>query len=431
VDSIFSNHCLDCHASQDPEGDLVLDNFENFSKGGKSGAAFLSGKSEESLVVKMIEGRFVLNGSRKIMPPGKRPKLTAEEIQAIRKWIDDGAIALKTALARKEPAAPKIVPRVNPRNPVLALAIEPQGKRVASARFGRVEIRRLPGFELERGLACPNGNVNAVVWSADGQTLFSGGGQPSVSGQIRVWGANDGKMLREIIGHKDAIYSMALSPDGKVLATGSYDQKIKLWDVALAKEIRTLSGHNGCVYGLCFRPDGKLLASASADRTVKLWDVATGERRDTFAQSLKDLFTVAFSPDGIYLVAGGSDNRIRMWQITPDAKENTNPLKYSKFAHEGAILRLAFTADGKELVSAADDRTVKCWDAVSLQERFLLEPQTDWPCGLAMNGSQEIVVGRLDGSLGRYEISDGKPLGGLLAGSEENDSTIAKVAAKQ
>src|SRR4030095_15451247 len=137
-----------------------------------------------------------------------------------------------------------------------------------------------------------------------------------------------------------SLYCARLSPGGRVLATGGYDNSIKLWDVAGGKELRTLDGHNGAVFELAFRPDGKVLASASGDRTVKLWDVASGERLDTLKESQKELYALAFSPDGTRLAAAGVDNRIRVWQITPNAKEGTNPLLASIFAHETPILRL-------------------------------------------------------------------------------------------
>src|SRR5437868_4308851 len=91
VEAIFSAHCLDCHASKDPEGELVLENFEMLMKGGEIGPAIVPGKSAESLLVQMIEGRFEADGKKKIMPPGKRKKLSAEEIATIKTWIDAGA----------------------------------------------------------------------------------------------------------------------------------------------------------------------------------------------------------------------------------------------------------------------------------------------------------------------------------------------------
>ena len=122
---------------------------------------------------------------------------------------------------------------------------------------------------------------------------------------------------------------------------------------------------------------------------------------------------MAFSPDGKRLVAGGADNRIRVWEVSEDAAETKNPLLYSKFAHEGAILNLAFSPDGKALVSSADDRTVKLWDAEQMEERSLLEKQPDWPPGLAFVGDERVVVGRLDGTIGVYQASNGKTTAGV------------------
>ena len=119
------------------------------------------------------------------------------------------------------------------------------------------------------------------------------------------------------------------SPDGKPLATGSYDQQIKLWNTETGAELRTLTGHNGAVHALAFHPKGRLLASASGDRTVKLWDVDTGERLETFGQPLLDQYTVAFSPDGGQLAGAGVDNRIRIWQISASGKEGTNPMLFA------------------------------------------------------------------------------------------------------
>ena len=217
--------------------------------------------------------------------------------------------------------------------------------------------------------------------------------------------------------------AIAVSPDGNTLASGSYDQKIKLWDIATGKERKTLFGHNGCIFGLAFRPDGKILASASGDHTVKLWDVVSGTRRDTLSQPLKDVFAVAFNPAGTLLVAGGVDNRIRLWQISPDAAETSNPLLDSKFAAEGAILRLVYSTDGKLLLSSADDNTVRLWDAVKMKEKALLEKQPDWAPGLDFSADgQNIITGRLDGTIGVYDLT-GKPVKKTAAAVKKSKKT--------
>lgn len=229
-------------------------------------------------------------------------------------------------------------------------------------------------------------------------------------------------MARTFTGHRDVIYALALSPDGKTLATGSYDQKTKLWNVADATERKTLHGHNGAVFALAFRPDGKLIASASADRTVKLWDVASGERRDTLSQPGKEQFAVAWSADGKRLAAAGADNRIRVWSVSPDAKETTNPLVLARFAHEQAILRLVWSADGATMLSSAQDGTVRVWDAAEVKERVLLEKQPDWPTALAFSGGA-VVTGRADGTVAFYDAKTGKVIAAPKSGRSERPTS--------
>jgi hypothetical protein len=411
VQQIFSKDCLDCHASQEPEAKLVLEDYPSLMKGGEHGPAILPGNSVDSLLVKMVEGRVERQGKKKIMPPGKRDKLSADEIASIKSWIDGGARAPAAGtVARTELAIPKILPTVPPRRPIHALAYSPSRKLIAVGRYGEVELVSSETRTVVRRLV-QHGTVNALVFAADGEHLFAGGGDAGIAGEVQEWDVNQGRVTRSFSGHKDAIYALALSPDGKLLATGSYDQKIKLWNVASGSELRTLSGHNGAVFDISFRPDGRILASASADRTVKLWDVASGERRDTLSQAVKEVYSVVFSSDGTHLFAAGADNRIRVWQISDTAAETTNPILESRFAHDGAILKLTLSRNGQSLLSSASDGTVKLWDTATVAERLLLEPQPDWGSALTfISDDKEVVVGRLDGSLQFYDATSGKVL---------------------
>ena len=103
------------------------------------------------------------------------------------------------------------------------------------------------------------------------------------------------------------------------------------------------------------------------------------------------------------------DNRIRIWEISDNAAETTNPLLDAKFAHEGAILNLVFSADGNLLLSSAEDDTVKVWNAQNLKEKLLLETQPDWARALTFAaGDKTIAVGRMDGSMAFYDAATGK-----------------------
>ena len=348
-------------------------------------------------------------GKRRFKQPGKREKLTPEEIAAFTKWIDAGAKPPEKEMGRKVVEVPKVEPKVAPRAAVTALAFSPEARLLAVGRYGKVEIVDPQSQAVVKSLEGPEGNVNGIVWSSDGTHVFAASGENGVVGSARQWSVADGRLERTIRGHRDTIYALALSPDGSLLATGSYDQKIKLWRVGDGSEVRTLSGHNGAVFGIAFRPDGRLLASASADRVVKLWDVATGERRDTLSQPLKEQVGVAWSPDGKRLAAAGADHRIRIWSVSAEARETTNPLIIARYAHEQPVLRIAWSRDGASVLSSAQDGICKVWNAEDMKERLALPKQEDWPTAIADAGDM-IVAGLGNGQLRFFKRSTGEPM---------------------
>jgi len=120
---------------------------------------------------------------------------------------------------------------------------------------------------------------------------------------------------RTLAGHTDWVYSVAFSPDGKLLASGSSDSTVKLWDAATWQVVRTLSGHTYTVMSVAFSPDGTLLASGSSHDTVKLWDVGTGVEVRTLSGHTDTVLSVAFSPDGTLLASGSMDNTVKLWEI--------------------------------------------------------------------------------------------------------------------
>ncbi|MDI1311291.1 c-type cytochrome domain-containing protein [Prosthecobacter sp.] len=408
---LFDTYCIDCHDDTDADGEFQLDTFANLMKGGKEGVAIVAGKANDSMLVKFLEGHSGRGGKNEFMPPGKRDKLKTEEIALIKTWINTGANGPQLADVKpmpREVITPKILPTVTPKHAIQAVAFSPKVQLIAVARYGEVELLNPVTRAVVRKLTGIKGKANAVAFSPDGATVYAAGGEAGIVGIVKSWKTSDGTPLHSFEGHLDAAYALAVSPDGKMIATGAYDQKIRLWDVATGKEVALLKGHNGVVNGLSFRPDGKVLASASADRTVKLWSIPSGQRLDTLSQPTKEQTSVVFSADGKQLFAAGGDNRIRLWSISADAKEGTNKIITSRFAHEGGILNLALSGDGQLLASTSTDKSLKLWSSVDLTEKIPLEKQPDWSSALAFTDKAQLVAGRVDGSLSIYESTTGK-----------------------
>ncbi|MDX1944288.1 MAG: c-type cytochrome domain-containing protein [Pirellulaceae bacterium] len=402
VAPLLTKYCNGCHNDADREGKLSLESYASLLKGGEKGSVVTPGQADLSRLVRVLTG-----DAKPKMPPEGEEAPKPAEIEVLKAWIAAGAKGPSGASA--DPTM-LVVPQVKltaPAKPAInAIALSPKGDVLGIARHGEVELQSIPDRKTLHKLAGIRGSVNGVAFSHDGQFVVAAAGEPGLVGEARQFKVADGSLVKEFRGHKDSLYCVRLSPDGKTLATGGYDNAIKLWDVASGKELRTLDAHNGAVFELAFRPDGQVLASASGDRTVKLWNPATGQRLDTLKDSVKELYSLAFSPDGSRLAAAGVDNRIRVWQITPDAKEGTNPLLHSIFAHETPVLRIVWSADGQTIASAGEDQLVKIWNADDMTIRQTLEKQSDWASGLALSAKGDsLVVGRIDGSLGDYPLA--------------------------
>jgi hypothetical protein len=171
-------------------------------------------------------------------------------------------------------------------------------------------------------------------------------------------------------GHTSCVQSLVFSPDGKRLATASWDSTAKLWDAETGRELLTLNGHTGEVLSVAFSPDGKRLATASNDNTVKLWDAETGREIVTLRGRTAWVVTVVFSPDGKRLATASQENVAKLW----DAETGRELLTLE--GHSGDVLCAVFSPDGKRLVTASIDKTAKLWDVETGRELLTLGWQT-------------------------------------------------------
>jgi WD40 repeat protein len=422
---ILQKNCLACHSSAANMGGLVMESYDLLMKGGKDGPAIVPGKSEQSRLIQMLEGKV-----QPRMPFGTDP-LPASDIATLKAWIDTGAkgpAAGEAAQALAPLAIPEIKVKVPVVSPVVSLKFSPDGAILASGGYKEVRMIDPSTGKVIRTLEGHTDYVRSIVFSPDGKRLLAGGGPPQQWGEIQVWDVATGGLLRSMQGHKDCIYSVALSPDGKLVASGSYDKAVKIWDAQTGQELKTLLDHIDAVFAVAFSPDGKLLASGSQDRTVKIWNVASGERLYTLSDALDGITSIAFSPSGEYLAAAGYDNSIHIWKIS----EKEGSLVQSLIADEDSILQIVWSPEGKTVITSSSDGSIRFRDAVTLDPLAVLNSQSDWVDALAISPDGKwLAAGRCDGTLTLYDTRSYKPTLGPLVAFECPEPASGAMVAQQ
>ena len=405
VAPILAKYCVGCHASDDKEGGLSLETWTELQAGGEHGRVVLSGGPESSSLIRRITGEDTPK-----MPPKDNEAPTRDEIKVLKAWVAAGANGPQGTAASQKLMTPNISPVGKVNKPVTAFDWSPDGKTVASGLFGELIVSDANQLVPKWRIAGLTGKVNSVRYSKDGKWIAVSTGVTGVSGLAGIYDADRGVLVSKFSGHRDTLYTAVLSPDKSLLATAGYDRRIILWDTSTGKELRVLEGHNGAIFDLDFAPDGNTIASASADETIKVWDVATGERLDTRSEPLGEQYVVRFSPDGQLLLGGGADNRIRIWKFISKTKAANNPLLFARFGHEGPVTHMRFSATGNQLISAAEDQTVKLWETETFTPVHAFEKQPAMVGSLAFAPTgNRMVIGRMDGSVGTYDVKLPRP----------------------
>ncbi|TXS41685.1 hypothetical protein EAO75_39950 [Streptomyces sp. uw30] len=310
-----------------------------------------------------------------------------------------------------------------------------------SAQLGLVAHRLRPDDEdtssrlisiVNAPLATPlRGHTGAVYltsFSPNGRLLATA----SYDRTVRLWDVSDRDRPRPLgkplTGHKSWVSSAVFSPDGRTLASAADDGTVRLWDVTRPSRPRPigapLTGHEGTIYLVAYSPDGRTLASVSEDRTVRLWDVADPRRPKALATLTgadAAVRSVAFSPDGDTLAAGGDDDTVRLWDVAaPDRPKQLATLT----GHTDLVHSVAFSPDGRTLASGSADDTIRLWDVADPRHGHQLgAPLTGhtgpiWSVAFDPDGST-LAAASADSTASLWNVSDpaypsqvGEPLAG-------------------
>ncbi|MFQ3592301.1 MAG: c-type cytochrome domain-containing protein [Gemmataceae bacterium] len=418
IEPILINKCAFCHSGAIKEGKFDLTSYDTMMRGGKRGPAIIPGKSAESFLFKISKKEV-----RPYMPPRSETPLSPQELALIKLWIDQGAkpptgtreavkivvkappplvtpalgVAIrpdkttiatgrgnqihlyettKGALTRSliDPAV--VGPDKKPLNAahlslVEALAYSPDGKWLASGSFQEVKLWDAQTGELKRTLTGFSERVVALAFSGNSKILATGGGAPTQEGELKLFEVESGKLLHDIKNnvHSDTVFSVAFSPDDKLIVSGGADKFVKTFEVASGKFLKAFEGHTHHVMGVGWSSDGKMLASAGADNVVKLWDYDKGEQVRTI-NSGKQFTSLVFQPKKNEFLTTTADAQVRMWNINGNNVRNFN-------GGSDFLFCVAVSPDGALVAAGAQDGSVKLFNGTNGSLIKSLTPETE------------------------------------------------------
>jgi WD40 repeat protein len=252
------------------------------------------------------------------------------------------------------------------------------------------------------------GRVDSVAFSPNGKRIVSG----SWDNTIKVWDAVSGKEVFTLRGHTDKVRCVAYRPDGRRIISGSSDNTIKVWNAETGKEILALPGHTDGITSLAYSPDSRRFVSGSNDGTIKVWDAESGKEIFTWQAHSKVVQCVAFSPDGRRIASGGYGpnadgivrSQIKLWDA-----ESGDVIANSETYY---VNSLAFSPDGQRIVSRGElNKTIKVWSARTVRELLTLRGHTDNVWSVAFSpDSERIVSGSRDRTVRVWSTKSGREI---------------------
>ncbi len=276
----------------------------------------------------------------------------------------------------------------------LAVAYSPTGEILAIGTSIGIYYYDSTTLELIRFVPTETW-VRAIAFSPDGRWLASG----SYDATVRLWNVRDGTLGKELKGHTAWVRGLAFSPDGELLATASDDNTVRIWRVTDGKTVRVIKDGVEGVKAVAFSPDGDLLATGGFDKSIRLWNVGEGSLVRELKGHRDWIRALTFSPDGEYLASGAFDATLRLWRVLD------GEMLATREEHSSSVLGVAFSPDGKLLASASVDETVRLWAMPDAKPYALLKGHQDFVFSVAFSpDGKKLASGAVDNTVRIWEV---------------------------
>jgi WD40 repeat protein len=427
---ILKENCFACHDAKKRKGKFDMSTYASLRKGGSGDDPIVPGKPDESPLL----DRLTATDKSRMPPQEAGEALPKQKIAVIEKWIAEGAM-LDAGLTPQSDILRELRLRWKPPAPLTSypfavtiteLAFTPDNQKLVMGGHHELTVWDLAHAKLEKRVSTRMERAYALVFLPDGK-LAAAGGRPGQEGDVRIYdlhggnpkmhngiaildGVNDpAVMVKQLLETDDAVLCLALSPDGKKLASGgSQDRLVNVWDLtagyANAKLEQTIENHADWVFGLAFSPNGKQLLTCSRDKTAKVWDLTAKESVITFPGHQNPVYGVAIKADSKVGISGGEDNQVRFWNATGEGKQ----IRASS-GHSKAIFRVVSHPNKPILATCSADTTVRLWNADNGQAVRTLSGHTDWVYAVAFSPDGNLVAsGSWNGEVKVWTVADGK-----------------------
>ncbi len=425
---ILKENCFACHDAKKRKGKFDMSTYESFRKGGDKEDPIVPGKPDESHLIDVLTAK---DNSR--MPPKEAGDLLPKEkIALIEQWILEGA-KLDSGLTAKSDLLRELRQRWQPPAPpatykypinVNAIAFTPDNQKVVVGGYHEITVWDVQQGKLEKRLRTRAERTYALVFLPDGK-LAVAGGRPGQEGDVRIYDLNDASapqengvtmldgvqdksvLVKALLDSDDAVLCLALSPDGKKLASGGCDRLVNVWDVSAGiagiKLEQSIENHADWVFGITFAPDGKHLLTVSRDKTAKVWDLSTKESVLTFPDHQNAVYGVAVRPDGKQGLSVGEDNQLRIWNAAGDGKQvRAAP------GHGKAVFKILHHPKEPLVITCSADGSVRTWNPDNGKSLKTLSGHTDYVYALALSSDGALLAsGSWNGEIKIWKLSDG------------------------